>query len=326
MNYAIRKVRFYSPAILIVILAIGLSGCATRDKHGALSGVIETDKVDIAATLSAPLVELRVDEGDVVLAGDTLALLDTVVVAAAYRSSLAATLVAASRLSDLEAGADQEEIRVAKSRHQLAQESLSQARRDLARSERLHQEKLTDDRTLETSRLQVLASESAEKIASEELANLERGARVNQLAAARATLRQAEAEATIRQRAFTDAFLISPQGGVVQLLPYQLGETVPAGRTVVTVSSAEHLWIKIYLPEELLGAVSIGDSLSLQVDAYPQKTFTGVVSFISSSAEFTPRNVQSPDERINLVFAVKLTVESAADSLRPGMPADVFLP
>jgi HlyD family secretion protein len=111
---------------------------------------------------------------------------------------------------------------------------------------------------------------------------------------------------------------------MIQFLPYQTGEYVPAGRAVATVNDPQELWAKIYVPEARLSEVSLGQQVRFQIDAAPGQEFTGSVVFIASEAEFTPRNVQTPDERINLVFAVKVSVNPGQPGLRPGMPADFY--
>ena len=119
--------------------------------------------------------------------------------------------------------------------------------------------------------------------------------------------------------------MIAPERGVVQILPYQVGERIPLSRPVVTLRNPENLWVKIYVPEGDINVVRIGDTLSFSVDAYPERSFAGQVVFISNEAEFTPRNVQSPEERVNLVFAVKVAVVADQQDLRAGMPADFVL-
>ena len=299
--------------------------CAKNNDELLLSGVLETDDHDLMAPFSAELTEIRVEEGDNVRAGDTLAVLDTIVAGAKRRSALAAVKRAEANLSNLEAGSDKEKILAAESRLQSSVATLEQAKRDLDRTEKLHAEELIGDQSLELSQLKLQTARSAKQIVSEELADLKRGARVHELLAAEAALSQSEAELSALKKQLDDAFLIANADGIVHLLPYQIGELVPAGRSVVTIHSLADLWIRIFIPEDKLNRVSLGDNLNFSVDAHPDMSFQALVTHISSSAEFTPRNVQTQDQRLNLVFAVKLVVISGTSELRAGMPADFHL-
>lgn len=312
------------PLIAILVFSMMVS-CDGSNDELLLSGVLETDDYDLVAPFSANLTEIRVEEGDNVLEGDTLAVLDTVVVGAKRRSALAEVRRAQANLSNLEAGSDKEKIMAAESRLEISVAKLEQTKRDLKRAEKLHSEALIGDQSLEISQLKLQTAQSAKRILSEELADLKRGARIHELSAARAALSQSEGELSVLKKQLDDAFLIANTSGIVHLLPYQTGELVPAGRSVATIHSLADLWIRIFVPEDKLDRVSLGDSLSFSVDAYPDKHFLALITHISSSAEFTPRNVQTQDERMNLVFAVKLVVLSGAAQLRAGMPADFLL-
>jgi HlyD family secretion protein len=104
------------------------------------------------------------------------------------------------------------------------------------------------------------------------------------------------------------------------------GEVVPAGSPVLTVMNRDDRWVKIYVPETRIGAVRLGLEAEITTDTFPGKTYGGTVSFIASEAEFTPKTVQTSEERVKLVYAVKVTVAGEPSfDLKPGMPADVRL-
>ena len=308
--------------IQILLLGILAVSCARDSAELSLSGTLESDEIDLLAPFTAELREIRVREGETVNTGDTLAALDTITAASAYHAAVAAAEQARAQLADLEAGSDKEKIRAAEARLTATQATLEQRARDLERAETLHKQQLIDDKSLELARLAHNNADAEAQVAAEQLADLRRGARIDQISAARSALQRAEAELAARKKALQDAFLLAPQRGVVQLLPYQLGERVPAGRSALTIRKSDSLWALVYLPEARLANVNIGDPASFTVDAAPDKQFSGTVVYISPSAEFTPRNVQSADERRNLVFAVKIAVSPGQTELRSGMPAD----
>jgi HlyD family secretion protein len=102
-----------------------------------------------------------------------------------------------------------------------------------------------------------------------------------------------------------------------------VGETLAAGAPVFTIGDLENPWIKVYVKEDKLGLVKLGQKAEVRTDSYPKKVYEGTVSYISSEAEFTPKNVQTQEERVKLVFGVKVKVKNENNELKPGMPADV---
>ncbi len=120
-----------------------------------------------------------------------------------------------------------------------------------------------------------------------------------------------------------DTLLQAPVSGVVLIKNVEEGETVGAGTPVFTIGDLENPWIKVYVKESKLGFVKLGQKAEVRTDSHPQKTYEGTVSYISSEAEFTPKNVQTQEERVKLVFGVKVKVKNENNELKPGMPADV---
>jgi len=139
---------------------------------------------------------------------------------------------------------------------------------------------------------------------------------VSQLRLSRASLKTAEVR-------FKDAVIYAPLNGVVIRKNVEEGETVGAGTAVFTIGDLENPWIKVYVKEDKLGLVKLGQKAEIRVDTYPMKSYEGTVTYISSEAEFTPKNVQTQEERVKLVFGVKVSVKNQNDELKPGMPADV---
>jgi HlyD family secretion protein len=139
---------------------------------------------------------------------------------------------------------------------------------------------------------------------------------VSQLRLSRASLTTAEVR-------FKDAIIYAPLNGVVIRKNVEEGETVGAGTSVFTIGDLENPWIKVYVKEDKLGLVKLGQKAEIRVDTYPMKSYEGTVTYISSEAEFTPKNIQTQEERVKLVFGVKVSVKNQNDELKPGMPADV---
>jgi HlyD family secretion protein len=136
-------------------------------------------------------------------------------------------------------------------------------------------------------------------------------------------VRQAQAALGISREKLKDTLLYAPFQGVILRKNVELGETVGAGTPAFTVGDIVNPWIKVYVREDRIGLVKLGQKAKISVDSYPKKTYEGTVTFISSEAEFTPKTVQTDEERVKLVFAVKVRVKNDEGDLKPGMPADV---
>jgi HlyD family secretion protein len=142
---------------------------------------------------------------------------------------------------------------------------------------------------------------------------------------AKAKLKQAEAAFSIAQTQYAYAIIKSPIDGVVLSLPFREGEVVNAGSTIATVGKTSELEITIYADEKELAGVKSGQPADVAVEAYPGEVFKGRVAEIASEAEFTPQNVQTKEQRSNLVFAVKIQIDNFKGKLKPGMIADASL-
>jgi HlyD family secretion protein len=119
--------------------------------------------------------------------------------------------------------------------------------------------------------------------------------------------------------------LRAPIGGVVTSRSTHQGEAALAGATLLTIANLDEVKLTIYVPEDELGRVYLGQQVGVQVDSFPGRVFTGTISYISQQAEFTPKNVQTEKERVNMVFAVRVRLPNPAHLLKPGMPADAVL-
>jgi HlyD family secretion protein len=154
---------------------------------------------------------------------------------------------------------------------------------------------------------------------------LRRGTRDEDKAVAYAALTEAEAKLSEAETLLREAVVTAPDRAVVEVVAVRAGDLVPAGQPVVRLLRADDLWVKVFVPSTELGKVKLGRAVGVEVDAYPGRRFPGTVTFIASVSEFTPRNVQSVDERRHQVFAVKVSVADPEGVFKSGMAAEVFL-
>jgi multidrug resistance efflux pump len=162
-------------------------------------------------------------------------------------------------------------------------------------------------------------------VADAKLAELRAGPAPEEVDVAQASVAQAQAGVEALETQLDMMTLSSPMSGVVTSRSAAAGEPALAGNTLMTVSNLDEVKLTIYVPEAELGRVYLGQEVQVRVDAYPDRAFAGTVSYISQEAEFTPRNVQTEEERVNMVFAVKVRLPNPERLLKPGMPADAYL-
>ena len=169
-----------------------------------------------------------------------------------------------------------------------------------------------------------LATEEV-KVAQAALALAKAGPRPEEIALAEAQLAQAQAARDLVAAQIERYTLTSPITGVVTTRAIKAGEVVAAGTPLLTISDLSQVTLVIYVPESRIGQVRVGQEARVRVDAYPGRVFVGKVTYIAAQAEFTPKNIQTTEERVNTVFAVKITLDNADAALKPGMPADAEL-
>jgi HlyD family secretion protein len=152
------------------------------------------------------------------------------------------------------------------------------------------------------------------------------GPRAERIEGGRAQVQQAEAAVQQVQATIDNAVIIAPFDGVVTVRHREPGESVTPGLPVVTLMNPNDRWVRIYVREDQIGRAAIGQPAHIRSDSHPGRTYNGRVVFIANQAEFTPRNVQTSEERVKLVYAVKVAVTGdRALDLKPGVPADVTL-
>ena len=163
-------------------------------------------------------------------------------------------------------------------------------------------------------------------LATAEANRLELQRKEQELAARRSDITRTQAQAAISQAQLDDTVIVAPIDGVVLVKSAEAGEVLAAGTTVVTIGDLEHPWLRAYVGETDLGRVKLGTQVKLSTDSYPGKTYDGVVSFISSQAEFTPKQIQTKDERVKLVYRIKVNVNNSGHELKNNMPVDAEIP
>lgn len=311
--------------LLVGLVLTAACGDANSDALEG-SGTIEATEADLGFQIPGRIASVGPREGSRVEAGDTLARLDDTELRAALAAADAHAAAARAGLAELDRGARPQERISARAALSAAREAEAQARREAERAQRLQAGGALSSQALEQAQTRLEAAVAAASQAEQALALIEEGARAETLAAQRAVVAQADAAVERARATLGHTVLIAPIGGLVTVRHREPGEIVSPAQPVATVMDPGDRWVRIYLSGDRVGRVSLGQTAAITVDAYPERSFEGEVSFIGSEAEFTPRNVQTPDERTQLVYPVKVRiVGDEALELKPGLPADVVL-
>lgn len=220
------------------------------------------------------------------------------------------------------AGSRSEEIREAEAR--LAQTDAKQvgAKESLAAYKQMYVDRLSSRQQVESAKSTSESAAAQVRAAKAELDLLMAGATKDVIEAARGQVEQAKGALDAAKTKRGYATIVAPADGVVNVKFRELGEYVSPGTPIVKIASLERVWLRVYAPLPTLGSIKVGQSASVRADTYPGKTYSGRVSSISEEPEFTPKNVQTTEERVKLVYAVRIDLDNKSRELKPGMPAD----
>jgi HlyD family secretion protein len=314
--------------VLLAAALVLLPAACNRNGAGdiLLSGNIEVTDAQLGFKVPGRVAERPVFEGDRVQAGQLIARLDDIEQKEQLtlrRAELAATQAA---LAALEAGSRPQEIAAATAALRSAEAERDRARLDFTRQQELRHKDAIADRELETAQAVLKVAEARAAEVAERLQLVREGPRTEDIAQGRARVEQARAAVALAETQVDNTRLTSPLTGIVLSHNIEPGEYVSPGTPVVTVADLAHVWVRAYLNQTDLGRIRHGQKVAVRTDAFPGRTFEGTIGFIASEAEFTPKMVQTPKERVKLVFRLKVDLANPKDELKPGMPADVVLP
>jgi HlyD family secretion protein len=310
---------------MAALALFALAAChGDRDGGLRVNGTIEADEVRVATTLGGPVVEVRAREGDVVEAGRILLRLDTRELELQARRGAAAVRQAEAQLALARKGARAEDIAAAREGVTQAETALAAAEADRDRAEVLSAEGATTEKQADDAGTRVEILRSQLRAAQQQHKKALRGARPEELQVAEAGLEQAQAALALLEKKIGDAEVVAPSAGTVVHRLVEPGEIVGPGMPLFILEELSVVRLKVYVPEADLGRVRLGDRAQVTVDSFEDRTFEGRVTRINDRAEFTPKNVQTKDERVKLVFAVEVELDNQEGYLKPGLPADAL--
>jgi HlyD family secretion protein len=314
--------------IIVLCLAVfgGLScaGTGAKDVISA-SGTIETVEVHVASKVSGELLELAVEEGTRVKPGDKLAVVDHATLDIQLRQAEAGVRLAEAQLALLVKGARSEDIRQAEEVHKQAEAALTVAEDDARRMRELVKTGSVTPKQREDAEARLTIATAQRNAGAEALKKVRTLARPEEIQAAEARLAQAVAAADLLEKTIADCTILAPAGGIVTHKAVEPVELVTPGATIVTLAELDSVYVMIYVTENELGRVRLDGPAEIKIDSFPDKVFEGTVKYISPEAEFTPKNIQTKQDRVKLVFGVKVEIENREGLLKPGLPADAVI-
>ncbi len=317
------KFIIYGLVWLLFILCIG---CDDNDAGEIVAtGTIEAVQVRIASKVGANVESIYIDEGNVVTEGDTIVILDRSTFDVQLRQVKAGVDLAQAQLDLLLKGARDEDIRSAEEGLRQAEANLRIAQEDLRRIRNLYESNSVSRKQLDDAEARYTVASAQYNSAQQNLEKLRQFSRPEEIRAQRARVDQAIASFDLLEKNINDSYIVSPVGGVITNKLVERGELVRQGSPVAVVSKLDTVRLMIYLTTVDVGRVRLGQEVDVTIDAYPGKIFKGHITYISPSAEFTPRNIQTKEERVKQVFGVRVGIPNPEGVLKPGLPADAVV-
>lgn len=262
------------------------AGCNQRSE--TVSGTIEVDEVHVASRTGGRVEKIFAWEGDSLKAGAVIVQLEA---------------------SEMKARRDLAAAQINTAQHDVEAQS---AQLEFLRADARRQQDLLKRNTVSPSE-----AERAMSAAKAQEMNI---------AAARARVEQALAQLADMDAQINEMKIVAPADSILEILSVKVGDVLPANREVATLILPDRLWVRVYVPELWLGSIKLNETVRVRVDSHPGRDFSGVVEQVNRKAEFTPRNVQTVEDRIKQVFGVKVRLDNKEDQLRAGMSADIYFP
>ena len=323
-----KRLRVLIP-ILVIALAAGIYFLYFKKpinpNQVKVSGNIEVTTVGVGFKIPGHVNKRLVDEGNSVKKGQIIANLETADIELEVANANTQLLAAQATLVQLKNGSRPQDIAAAQAAFRSAEADKRNAAAEYQRMEKLFAQNAISVQDRDRSQTTyAIVNARADQVA-QQLSMVVEGPRSEEIELAAARVEQARQQLKLAQTRFAYAQIAAPTSGVVLSQNIEVGEYVLPGTPVVTIGDLDQVWLKAYIAETDLGRVKLGQKVAVTTDTFPNKVYQGTIGFIASEAEFTPKSIQTAEERVKLVYRVKITVENTAREMKPGMPADAVI-
>lgn len=316
--------KFTSITLLLFVI---FAGCSKKEDDGTISstGTIESVNVTVSSKVAGQIDALNFKEGDKIKEGDLLLTVDHDLLDIQLRQAQAGVDLAQAQYNLVKNGATKNDIKIQADLVEQARINLDAAKTDKDRTENLYKENSITKQQYDNALSRYDLAAAQYQTAKDNLTKIKNITRPEDIESARANLNKAISAFDLLKQNISDCSVYAPVNGIISKKFVEKGEIVNPQSSLLKISDLETVNLMIYVSETELGKVKLNETADVTVDAYKDKVYKGKVIFISPEAEFTPKNIQTKDERTKLVFGVKLEIPNPQFDLKPGMPADAKL-
>jgi HlyD family secretion protein len=310
-----------------VLFLLLLTSCGNNNQQKLIeaSGTIESTNVIVSSKTSGEILTFNFNEGVQVNAGDTILIIDHELLDIQLQQSMAAKDAAEAQMKLMLSGARKEDVNQAEQNLNQAKVNFETAERDKIRFKNLYDSRSITQKQYEDAIARYDLMNAQYISAQENYNKVKKIFRQEEIDQAKANLNKATAGVELLKKNIRDSYVISPIKGFIVKTFVERGESVSPMSSLFKVSDLDEVELVVYVSEEELGYVKLGQKADVTIDTYKDKSYEGKVTYISSEAEFTPKNIQTKEERTKLVFAVKITIPNKDYDLKSGMPADAVI-
>ena len=316
--------------IIILLLLVALGVVFFSPQHSTQSaneltlyGNVDIREVQLTVNASEHITHIYVQEGDRVKKGQLLARLHTELLEAQLAETEALFLAQQQTVAKLKAGSREHEIARIKAEYAAAKSQATMAQDTARRLQKLLPNNLASEDDVENAQAKADAAVAQAEAVSHALALAIEGTRLEDIAIAEAQLKAKQASVQISKQHLQDASLYSPSDGVIRNRILEPGDMVTPQSVILTLAMIDPVWVRAYVPETELGKIASGFNAEIISDSFPDKRYQGWIGYISPTAEFTPKNVQTPELRTRLVYSIHVYACNPQNELRLGMPVTV---
>lgn len=316
------KKLFAVTSIIALLFGCGENGVKEKIE---LSGTVETTDIILSSQVAGTVQKIIQEEGSRVGDGDTLVIIDPETYILQLNQAEAQRDLAKAKYDLLIKGARSEDKSQAAEMLNQAEANYQSAKTDFERMENLFENQSVTKKQYDDAKTRLTIAEAQLNSAKQNLKKIENFVRPEELDQAKAAFNAAEANVKLLQKRVNDCYVLSPINEQIVKNFVEIGETVNPQSSLVKVSDLSKVEVVVYIQEADLGKVKLGQKAEIFSDSYEDKSYEGKVTYISPEAEFTPKNIQTKEERTKLVFAVKIKVPNPNYELKAGMPVDAVI-
>ena len=323
-----KKLKIFIPVLVVAVAASAYYLYFKKDANPnqiKVSGNIEVTTVGVGFKIAGHVDRRLVDEGESVKKGQSVAEMETADLELEVANAKAQLLATKATLAQLTNGSRPQDVSAARAIVRSAEADKNNAAMEYQRMQQLFAKGAVAAQDRDRSRTAYATASARADQTVQQLSLAVEGPRQEEIDLAAARVEQAKQVLNLSQTRLSYAQITAPVDGVVLSKNIEAGEYVSPGTPVVTIGDLSQVWLKAYIAETDLGKVKLGQKVTVTTDTYPGKVYPGNIGFIASEAEFTPKSIQTTEERVKLVYRIKIILENTSRELKPGMPADALI-